>query len=159
MYQRIEASSTEELAKWRMLTVKMITGLGEFWEKVALKEQEVAIALVTSLEALVPDHEKPKYKPVPRTKKLLAIMESAGKLAIELQREPSTIVFTYPPPGTPYMASDVTDAEGSREDSELEAVGARVSLPVYPGVVRRGINDEEDIMIVKGKVLVSEPEL
>ena len=152
------ATGVEEVTKWRMSTINMISRGEEFSKAVSTKVEEVANELVASLATLLPDSTSPRYKPAPRTKKLKIIVEQAAKLALEVQQEPSAISYTYFEPDTACVASYVSDAKGLKNGEELEATGTFVRLTVYPAVVRKpyNCNEQEGVVLVKAKILAAE---
>ncbi|RPB25594.1 hypothetical protein L211DRAFT_867100 [Terfezia boudieri ATCC MYA-4762] len=153
-------AGVEELTKWRISTINKISRTEEFSKAVSTKVEEVANELVASLATLLPDATSPRYKPGPRTRKLKAIVEQAAKLALEVQQEPSSISYPHFKPGTACVASSVSDAEGLRNEEELQAMGTFVRLTVYPAVVRKPYNcnhEQEGVVLVKAKVLAVEP--
>ena len=151
------AIGVEEITKWRMSTINMISRGEEFSKAISTKVEEVANGLVASLATLLPDSTGPRYKPGPRTRKLKAIVEQAAKLALEVQQEPSAISYSYFEPATACVASHVSDAKGLRNEEELEAMGTFVRLTVYPAVVRKpyNCNEQEGVVLVKAKVLAA----
>jgi len=150
------ATGAEELTKWRMSTINVISREEDFLRAVAGKVEEVANELVTSLATLLPDNTSPQYKPGPRIRKLKVIVELAAKLALEVQQEPSAIRYLHFEPATACVASRVSDVTGLRNEVELQAIGTRVRLMVYPAVARQPSNEREDseIVLVKAGVLV-----
>ncbi|KAF8423929.1 hypothetical protein EV426DRAFT_642646 [Tirmania nivea] len=148
-------AGAEELIKWRMSTINILSRREEFSKAVSTRVGEVANELVASLASLLTDSTSPQYKPGPRTKKLKAIVDQAAKLALETQQEPSVISYAHFEPATTCVASYVSDAKGLKDEVELQAMGTFVHLTVYPAVVRKPCNEGQEIVLVKAKVLAA----
>lgn len=148
-------ASAEELIKWRISTINIISRGEEFSNAVAAKAEQVANELVASLDTLLPDSTS-QYKPAPRTRKLKVIVEQAAKLALEVQQEPSAVSYQDFGPATTCVASCVSDVKGLTNEEELQAMGALVRLTVYPAVVRTPYSEQEGVVLVKAKVLAGD---
>ena len=100
-------------------------------------------------------------KPVPRTKKLVAILEEAGKLSMEMQAEPSIFIFKNIPSGTkgPFEIGGfpmIKDVRGlvSKQQLASSEHSFTVTLTVSPAVVRVSHLNNEEILVEQARVLL-----
>ena len=153
------STAPEEAIKWRISTVNLIMRQNDFQDVISTKAQNLVNQIVETLQALVGNIQGVSNQPVPaaRTRKLKALIEKAAKLAVEFQKEPSVFTFKDFDSGTPCIGSQMSDAQCRREDKEMEDSGSQVIITVCPTVVRRAYEIEEEVVIVKAKVLASMP--
>lgn len=149
----------QEATRWRVTTVKSIERRKDFQEVISTTAHNLATQIVETLQTLVGNISGVPSQPVSaaRTRKLKTSIEQAAKLAVEFQKEPSVFTFKDFDPGTSCIGSQMSDAQCEREDKQMEDSGSQVIITVYPAVVRREYPKEEEVIILKAKVLATIP--
>ena len=147
-------TAPEEATKWWTSTFKLIVRRNDFQEVISTTAHNLANQIVETLETLAGNTQG---APKVRTRKLKVHIEQAAQLAVEFWNEPSAFSFEDFPPGTPCSESRMSDALGGREDQEMQDSGSKVMITVHPAVVRIGFAAEEEVVILKAKVLASPP--